>query len=132
MAYVYVSSNWAHPDKNVVRELKQKGVEVYDWSIYKNISLQQNAELSMEAIKDTKAYVVIFSDPNHQYQGTYELMALALAFKKPVIVYVDCPENPGDINGRYHRWRTKFDRFLLYHPKVSVFTQEQILKIEHF
>lgn len=126
---LYLSSNWWNPSDAVSLEiadcLNSQRVPMVDWSVFYNMTCEDNASVAVQTIRDCRVFAAVFTDPDHPYSGTLELMAMALALDKPVVVLVATPPNPGVKNNKQHNWSTAFDRYLLYHPSISVHGDSQ-------
>ena len=122
MSHVYFSYDW-HA-RNVYRPAERPKAPLFDWTVFADMTLAENSTAALAAVASCSVFAAVFHDREHRYQGTFELLAAALALGKPVLVYVDVPEvAESDRDARGHRWATNFDRFLLYHPGVRVYTQ---------
>lgn len=121
---IYLSGNW-HKQSDALplkTALEQQGALVYDWSHFSELSLGENAVEVVQAIRNCSVFAAVFDDAEHKYSGTLETLAMALSLGKKVLIYIGVPQNHGLRGGRLHRWNVPFDRFLLYHPDVQVYT----------
>lgn len=131
---LYLSGNWYKQllgDKTDCQvslrdDLINRGIDVYDWTVFSNMNRCDNAVQAVDAIRSCSVYAAVFDAPDHRYAGTFELLGMALALGKRVLIYVDVPvvNVEPDIRGG-KRWGTSFDRFLLYHPSIELYVQGQ-------
>jgi len=131
---LYLSGNWCTQltgDKGDCQvslrdELVNRGIDVYDWSVFSNMNRCDNAVQAVDAIRSCSVYAAVLDAPDHRYAGTFELLGMALALGKRVLIYVDVPVvnvEPDKRGGK--RWDTSFDRFLLYHPSIELYVKGQ-------
>lgn len=128
MTHVYLSGDWHQQGaiSSTSEILQQDGVKLFDWRVFNQMDLKTNSIKALEAIRQCRHYAAILDNPGHRYQGTFELMAVAISLGKPVSVFVPVPRNPGKYKGeRMHQFRTEFDRFWLYHPSVKLFVGQE-------
>lgn len=133
---VYLSGNWytqLASDKDDCQvslrdALVNNGVKLYDWSAFADMDRCENAVKAVDAIRSCSVYAAVLDAPDHRYAGTFELLGMALALGKRVLIYVDAPvvnvDSDSDSRG-VKRWGTSFDRFLLYHPSIELYVRGQ-------
>jgi hypothetical protein len=139
---LYLSCNWWSPkgdiETQITTAMKKANVSMFDWSQFYDLTCEDNAAAAVTAIRNCQVYAAVLTDPKHAYSGTLELMSMALALGKPVVILNTMPENHGIKNNKQHNWMTVCDRYLLYHPEVIMckdpeqFTNELLHLMEIF
>jgi len=129
---LYLSGNWYtqldnhHCQVSLRDTLVNSGVDMYDWSVFSDMDRCENAVKAVDAIRSCSVYAAVLDAPDHRYAGTFELLGMALALDKRVLIYVDAPvivDSDSDSDRGGKRWGTSFDRFLLYHPSIELYVQ---------
>ena len=97
---IFVSGKWS--DKKLIKEkmiyLIKLGHKItHDWTIFwtnkRNIEnkedLKEAAVLDINGVKECDIHIIIISDPDYIYRGTFTELGCSLALNKKILIY--CP-----------------------------------------